>query len=164
MSNIQNGVLSPEEARKRFMEKGNVEEVPEGNFNPLLRLQNDKGLKLYLHGILLKKRERKEIDRETAKEKILTTFTFKVVATNAKASTRVSKDSYKDIDVEPGIDVDYYNAPVGLVRGLSNVPFGAEVFISYEGREEKAQKGRAKAHKFKIVFGKAEIVDEPEHE
>lgn len=150
-------VLTPEEALKAFMSKGNVREV-EGNkqFNPMMRLQNDKGEQLYLHGVLLKRREGKS-SFDPAKPSYW--YTFKVISTNAKASERVKKDEYKDILPTAGMVIDI-QATTTLESQLRSLTPGNEVFIQYLGKAAKAEKGRQRAHLFKVVESPAEAVAE----
>lgn len=141
-------VLSPEEALKAFMSKGNVKEI-EGvaNFNPNLRLQNEQGIKFYVQGILLSRREKPS---SFDPKKTQAIYTLKLISTNAAVSVRVKKDEYKDIEATPGMDVDIWSTTT-LEGQLKSITPGNEVFIQYVGKAAKAEKGRQRAHIFKVI-------------
>ncbi len=144
-------VLTPEEALKAFLSKGNAREVQSGSgrsFNPILRLFNQKGDKFYVQGILLKRRE---IPNPYDTTKIQPIYELKVTQSDAEAAKREKKgEEFKTIPVTPGLCVDIW-ASMTLDLQLKGVTPGNEVFIQYLGKAAKAEKGRQRAHLFKVV-------------
>lgn len=147
--------LTTDEALAQFRSNGEVEEIrrkfPEV---PLLQLREAIGK--YVSGTMKSFRE-----VEVAGAGIRTFVTLKLGLTNAKAIIKTGKGAdgkatYKDAEVKEGEDITFV-APTRLARILKDVVPGTEVFIQYNGKLTKVEKGRSvTAHDFTVRGKKVE--------
>ena len=148
-------VLSPEEAMKQFMSKGDTKEVvASSNFNPGFRLQNDEGNKTFMQGVLLRRRE--SVGKGG---KPVAWYTFKLSQLSAALTKGVVKNGKTEYVVIPfveGVEADTMSS-TDLDRKLKDVAPGTDLLIVYKGKKTvETKKGKVRMHDFTVIQGQTE--------